>query len=282
METSESTADMQESQVNVITTLITDSQPPVAVKPREGALNHPSVPTQVLAALHPLTCYAALYPSVTKSLSAPAIVIRFVSMHLVWTLARASRLASWSLDRLDTVHHLLEYHRVGNVGTSQLHRKRYSLAFDHNMAFRARFALICGVAPNSLGLWVPLFTPLAATVSLSRLALDQSMMSASPKRLSSAWWSLRQTPDCCQSRSLRQQVTPLPQPISWGSSSQGSPLLSTKIMPVRVARSGTRGRPPLGLGGSGGSSGSITSHSSSGTSGLLMVPTFPASHGPEF
>jgi hypothetical protein len=39
----------------------------------------------------------------------------------------------------------------------------------------------------------------------------------------------------------------LPQPISWGSISQGMPLLRTKRMPVRAARSGTGGRPPFGL-----------------------------------
>ena len=42
------------------------------------------------------------------------------------------------------------------------------------------------------------------------------------------------------------------------------------MMPVRAARSGTRGRPPLGLGGSGGSSGSTIAHKSSGRRGLLI------------
>lgn len=272
---------MQESQMNVITTLIADGKPPVAVKPGEGALNHPSVPTQFLAALYSFTCYATLDPSLAKCRSASVIVIRFVSVPFVRAKARAASLPKRAFDRLDAVYHLLKHHRVMDVSTSQLHRKRYSFGFDHNMAFRARFALICGVAPNSRGLWVPLFTPLAATVSLSRLALDQSILSASPRRSSSARWRERHTPASCQSRSLRQQVTPLPQPISWGSISQGKPLLSTKMIPLRVARSGTRGRPPLGLGGSLGRSGSIISHSSSVTSGLLIT-SVTASHGPRF
>jgi hypothetical protein len=50
------------------------------------------------------------------------------------------------------------------------------------------------------------------------------------------------------------------------------PLLSTKRMPVKAARSGTRGRPPLGLGGSGGKSGAIVSHNVSLTNGLLIRP----------
>jgi hypothetical protein len=172
------------------------------------------------------------------------------------------------------------------VGTGEFHGQRYALPLDHNMALRAGHplgvALICGVRPNSRSFRVPLFTPLAGTVSESRLARDQSILSASPRRLSNALCSLRHTPFFCHSRNLRQQVTPLPQPISWGSISQGRPLRSTKMSPARAARPGPRGRPPFGLGGSAGNSGSTISHSSSGTSGLLIVPTTTASHGPGF
>ncbi len=44
-----------------------------------------------------------------------------------------------------------------------------------------------------------------------------------------------------------------------------------KRMPPRAARSGTRGRPPFGLGSSFGRSGAMASQRSSGTSGLLMT-----------
>ena len=66
-----------------------------------------------------------------------------------------------------------------------------------------------------------------------------------------------------------------PQPISWGSISQGIPLFSTKTMPVRAARLSMRGLPPWGLGGSGGRSGSMVSHSSSATSSLAMFSCYP-------
>ncbi len=42
---------------------------------------------------------------------------------------------------------------------------------------------------------------------------------------------------------------------------------STNKMPVSAARSGRRGRPPFGFGGSGGNSGAIAAHRSSGTRG---------------
>ena len=221
--------------MDVITTLIADGKSPIAVQPGESALNHPPVSAQLLAALHPFTCYAALDPSLAQRLTASRYVIRFVTMPLLRALSRASFLTFGALDRLNAVYHLLEHHTVMDVSTSQCHRKRYSFGFDHNMAFRARFALICGVAPNRSGFGIPLFTPLALTVSLSRLALDQSILSASPRRSSNARCRERHTPAVCQSRSLRQQVTPLPQPISCGSISQGKPLLSTKMMPVRAA-----------------------------------------------
>src|SRR5215218_4405418 len=57
--------------------------------------------------------------------------------------------------------------------------------------------------------------------------------------------------------------------------SQGMPLFSTKIMPVRAARSSMRGLPPLDLGGSSGNSGSITSQSSSVTSSLAIPSHYP-------
>src|SRR5215207_10751531 len=53
------------------------------------------------------------------------------------------------------------------------------------------------------------------------------------------------------------------------------PLFSTKMMPVRAARSSTQGLPPLGLGGSSGKSGSIISQSSSLTNSLAILLIYP-------
>jgi hypothetical protein len=85
---------------------------------------------------------------------------------------------------------------------------------------------------------------------------------------------LRQTPASFQSRSRRQQVMPLPQPISCGSISQGMPLLRTKSMPVRAARSGTGGRPPFGLRRRFGSSGAIRAHNLSPTNAAATPPVY--------
>ncbi len=117
------------------------------------------------------------------------------------------------------------------------------MALDCEVVCRPRFPAIRGVRP---GLHAPLFAAM-----LSTLTRSQSIRSASPSRSSTTRCKRSQMPACCQSRSRRQQVTPDPQPISWGSNSQRRPALRTKIMPVKQARSGIRGRPPFGFGDSG-------------------------------
>jgi hypothetical protein len=99
------------------------------------------------------------------------------------------------------------------------------------------------------------------------------MRSAWASSSRSTWCSLRQTPAWYQSRSLRQHVIPLPHPISAGKYSQGMPVFSTNRIPVSAARSDTRGRPPLGFGGSGGSSGAIRAQNASGNSSFAMAPS---------
>jgi hypothetical protein len=98
---------------------------------------------------------------------------------------------------------------------------------------------------------------------LSTTARDQSMRSSRPSQSRSAKWIRSQTPARCQSRRRRQHVIPDPHPSSCGSICQGMPLRRTKTMPVRHARSETRGRPPRGRRGRIGKKGSTRSHNGS-------------------
>ena len=86
---------MQESQVNVVTTLVADGQPSVAVKPGESALNHPSVPAQLLAALYSFTSYAAFDPSLAKRLSAPVRFSPLLSKASSMEMQRSFSLSLW-------------------------------------------------------------------------------------------------------------------------------------------------------------------------------------------
>jgi len=79
-----------------------------------------------------------------------------------------------------------------------------------------------------------------------------------------------QTPARFQSRRRRQHVIPDPHPSSCGSICQGMPLRRTKTMPVRHARSETRGRPPCGRRGRIGKKGSTRSHKRSGSNAAAI------------
>jgi hypothetical protein len=266
--------------MNVVSSLISNSQTPEAVEPCQCALYHPSVTTQPLfdafgcqlcldrfgLAPFRLAHDASLDPFASQVLPTPAAVIPFIGVQLVRSFARSTS-ASSDFDRLNALKHRLQHHVVVDVSSGAFDSQRYAYSVDHNMALRARFAFIRRIRSGSAA---PLF---AGTVDESMEALDQSIMPASPSLLSKAWWIECHTPASCQSRRRRQQVMPLPQPISWGSISQGMPVLSTKMMPVSAARSERRGRPPFGLSGSAGKSGSITCHNSSDSSGFA-IPYF--------
>ncbi|MGF6735875.1 hypothetical protein OKW50_008048 [Paraburkholderia youngii] len=99
---------------------------------------------------------------------------------------------------------------------------------------------------------------------------EKSILSTARNLARSIACNRSHTPACCQSRSLRQQLTPEPHPISAGKSRHRIPVLSTNRMPVSAARSGTGLRPGYlkRRGFAGGSSGSISVHSSSSMIGL--------------
>jgi len=253
--------------MNVKPSLITNGQSAEVVEPSKGALDHPSVPSQLLATLDASPRNTRGDASLAKGLPVSLRVIPFVSVYFDRTLAWTT---SSAVQRRDSIYHLFQHRGVRNVRPRTLYGKRYTPSLDHKMALRAWFALIRRVRSCSLA---PFFTPLAGTVAESTEALDQPISPASLSFSSSSLCSFFHTPACCQSLRRRQQVMPLPQPISCGNISHCKPDLSTNTIPVRAARSGIRGRPPFGLGGSGGKSGSITSHNSSDIS-IFAIPNF--------
>ena len=246
---------------------IANRQPTIAVEPGQGALDHPAVTTESFAGVDALAGDADPNVATAQGVAAAGVVIPFVGMQLGWPLAPSSIRLS---DRRNGIEQLLEDDGVVAVGAGQETGERDAGPVSHNMALRARFTAIRWVRTDP---FAPLLAGMLAESSEARL---QSIWLASPRRSRSARCSRSQTPASCQSRKRRQQVTPEPQPSSGGSISQGMPDLSTKTMPLKQARSGTRGRPPLGLGGSGGSRGSTSAHNSSLTSGLAMLQVYHA------
>jgi hypothetical protein len=262
----ESTAQIEESLMNVISPLITNPQSAVAVQPCACALYYPAIAPKPLAAVEPAARYPWLDAPPAKRTAQGPRVISLIRMQLLRPPARAPRRAP--SDRLDSVNRLKHHPRVVHVGGRGPHRERDAFGLDHKMALRARFASIRRIPAGFL----PPFG--AGTVNESIEALDQSSWSESARRSSNIWCSLCHTPASCHSRSLRQHVTPEPQPISLGSHDQGRLARSTKMMPRKQSRFDMRGLPPLGFSGSGGSSGSTTAQSSSLTMGFAIMSDF--------
>lgn len=250
--------------MNVEPSLVTNGQAPEAVEPGKRPLHHPPMLAQLLTALDTTPGDTRYDASLAQRLPVSLGVVSFVSVHLVRSRARSS---SPTLDGRNSIYHLRKHRSIRHVSACTLQSEGYASSFDHKMALRAWFAFIRRVRSCS---FLPFFTPLALTVCESKQALDQSISPALLRVSSSTLCSLFHTPAFSQSRSRRQHVMPLPQPISCGSISHCKPDLSTNMMPVSAARLGMRGRPPFGLGGSGGKSGSITSHNSFGINGFAI------------
>jgi len=246
--------------MDVRAALIADLQPSKAVQPRMRAFYDPAMTAELLLRLYSLTSDPRRDPSFAQCRLVLFGFIPLIRVQLHRALAGTS---SRPLDGLDRVHGLLEHRGVVDVGSGQLDRERNALSIDNKMPLCALFAAIRWIFP---GFFAP---PGEATLEESMEARLQSIRSASPNWSNKTWWRRSQTPASCQSRRRRQQVMPLPQPISRGSISQGMPVRSTKRMPVKAARSGTRGRPPLGFGFSGGNSGASRFHSLSSRSARI-------------
>ncbi len=270
VEADQRAAEGEERLMDVGPPLGADRQPPIPVQPRQGALDHPAVPTQPLAGLDPPPRDPHRDVARAQEPSAAGEVVRLVGMELGRAFAPAARRGTDQWHGIDQVR---EHYAVMAVGPGQEVGQRNTLAIGDQVPFGAGLAAIGRVRSDRVA---PL---LAGTLAMSRLARSQSMRSASPRRSRSVRCKRSQTPACCQSRRRHQQVTPEPQPLSTGRYSHGMPLLSTKRMPVKQARSGTRGWPPLGLGGSGGSSGATMAQSTSGRRGLLMALDYHAATG---
>jgi len=252
--------------MDVVTPLIANREPAVLRKPGQCTLHYPPVPSQLLAALCALSCYAALYPAPSQGSLALLVIVGLVGVKLLGPLPWS---ATGTLDGFYSVDELFENHRVVNVCRADHHTERDAPSVRNKVALRARFSFIRRIVADFVA---PLFAGMEAE---SKEARSHSIWSASPRRSKSTRCSRSQTPASCHSRKRRQHVTPEPQPISWGNISQGMPLFSTKMMPLRAARCSTRGLPPCGLGGSGGSSGSMISHSSSLTNSLAISSNYP-------
>jgi hypothetical protein len=134
--------------MDVVAALVAHLEAPVAVHPRQSSFHHPPVSSQLLAGFDASPCYPGGYAPLPERLAASREVVSLVGMQLLRALARAStrRLA----DRLNGIHGLFQDLGVVDVGSCMDHRERDASSVDHNMALRARFALIRRIRAGSL------------------------------------------------------------------------------------------------------------------------------------
>jgi hypothetical protein len=239
--------------------LVAHAQPTKAEQPGKRSLDHPAMPPQPLGGVDPAAGKAWGDAASTKGAPQWQGIVRLVAMQLGRALARPSRLPTRADDRWDGINEREELDRVVGVGRRGTYGRRDAVPIHHEVVLGSPFAAVDRVRPRLLA---PL---LARTLSESTLARLQSIAASPPSQYRSVSCNRSQTPAACQSRNRRQQIAPLPQPSSVGSKRHGQPVRRTKTMPHSAARLGTRGRPPLGFGGSSGSNGSIASQRSSGT-----------------
>jgi hypothetical protein len=247
--------------VDVHPPFVADPQPSVLVQPADRSLDDPAGGPQTAAMYSPAMGEHGLDVPLSQLGLVRLRVVRAVALDARRTEARAP---AFALERRDGVDQREELGDVVSIRTSERDHQRDALRFGEDMVLAARAGAIRGIGPRL----EPPFT--ARMLELSTTARDQSISPAWWNSSSRTWWSCFHTPAACQSRSRRQQVIPEPQPISLGRYSHGQPLISTKMIPVRVARSATRGRPVF-WGERRGRRGSINSHSASSTKGFAIV-----------
>jgi len=225
-------------------------------------LDDPAMTSESIVALDAPASNPILDAAALEVLPAAWIVVALVRMQLV---RQTLRPATSARNRGQRIDQLLEDHRVMPVGAGDTEHQRDTLPVRDEVALAAELASVrrvgAGVqAPRGLG-----------TVDPSRLARLRSSWPAPRSSARSIRCRRCQTPAACQSRSLRQQVMPLPKPSSWGRSSQAMPVRSTKRIPLSARSSSNLGRPPFSDGLTSGSNGLIFFHSAALSSLCLLM-----------
>jgi len=228
------TCNSQKSIVDITTSFITDTETTVFMKPRKSTLNNPPIHPKTTSILRASLSQKGLNKLSTKLLAMRFAIVSSVSQQRSRTSNRPTYLACYRRDSIDQPQQLCN---IVAVRPSQSHGQRNAVGIGHQMVFRTFFAAIRGI-------WACFRPPKTArTEAESTTAREKSIWSARRSWLSKTRWILSQTPAFCQSRRRRQQVMPEPQPISWGRSSHAIPVLRTKRMPLRTARSPIGFRP---------------------------------------
>ncbi len=145
--------------------------------------------------------------------------------------------------RGNRIEHHFQHGTLVDIGRRQAHRQRHPPTLHDRVALASRTPAI---ESSSARTQSPPFGRQPRRIQ--RRPRPIKFVGAPASDASSSWCSRSQTPACCQSRNRRQQVMPLPQPISWGSISQGIPVLQDKYDAAQHGAGAHAAGVPLGFG----------------------------------
>ena len=210
--------------------------------PVQPGLGDPAMYTQPAPVRRVAPGEYGLDMTLAQPLSVCFRVVASVALHALRTATRSTPFTPYPWDGVDQC---LQLRDIVGIGTGQQGGQRDPMRICDHVVFASRFRFVCRVWPR----FGPPFS--ARKGALSTTARDQhspedctgSIWSAACNRASRTSCKRCHTPAACQSRKRRQQVIPLPQPISCGKSSQPIPVLSTKTIPVSALRLSTGLRP---------------------------------------
>jgi len=246
--------------VDIIPAFIPHAQAPHLVDPRVGALHDPAVPTQPLLRLNAGPCDTRGDAASTQAPTVLTRRVRLVRMQLAGSMPGTT---AGLLHLRHRIQQRKQFVGVVDVGPGQALSQRGAPGVDEKMMLTARLRSVRRVLARES----PPFEARTAEESIeTRL---KSTWPFWPSSLSRTRWSCSNTPARVHSSRRLQAVIPDRPNCLVGSISQGMPLLSTKMMASKAARSSARGRPGFFFLGTG-SSGATRSHSPSGTSSRAM------------
>ena len=251
--------------------LIADVEAAEAMKPGEGAFDDPPRLPETAAVRCPALGQLGPNPAAVQLVAMGLGIVAAVPLDTVGLPAGPPGPAAQNRERIDQRQ---QFSDVVAVGGGQPRDNRNPLRVGENVMFRPLLAAIGGVRAS-------FFPPRSArTERLSTIVRARSRWPRRRNSVSKTSCRRRQTPARCHCTSRRQQVLPDPHPISFGSICHGRPARSTKTMPVRAARSGTRGRPIEGHRHRRrfGNNGSTSAHKPSSSRGVDMRDRLTVGH----
>ena len=220
--------------MNIGPAFVANFQTSKLMQPGDGSFHHPTIHTQATTMLGPTSGQGGLDTPLTQLLS---MRLRIVSPITIQTFGAFTWSTPFTCDVRNRLDQRQQLGHIMSMSPRQTFRQRDALAISQHMMLRAFFAAIGGIGA---GLRPP---KTARTEPESTEAREKSIWLVRRNCCSNTRWILSHTPAFCQSRNRRQQVIPLPHPISWGRYSQPMPVFKTNKIPVKTARSDRRLRP---------------------------------------